>query len=798
MSLTAGARLGPYEILAPLGAGGMGEVWRARDTRLDRDVAIKVLPEHMAKNPTALSRFEREAKALAALSHPNLVGIHDFGHEGDVVYAVMELLAGKTLRSRLSTVEMSWRESVGIATAMAEGLAAAHARGIVHRDLKPENVFLSSDGRVKILDFGLARRDVPASSEEHSVLPTFTQHTEPGTVMGTVGYMAPEQVSGEPGDARSDIFSFGCVLYEMVTGERAFRGKTGGEVIASIMRDDPPDPKGSGRTFPPDLVRIISRCLAREPSRRYQSAQDLAFDLTAVLAGSAVSAPPPGVPLRRSRGLWMALAAIALVAALAGLVVATRHGRTAARTAAGAPIASLAVLPLENLSHDPEQEYFADGMTEELNTQLAQIKALKVISRTSTMKYKRTTSTMPDIGRDLRVDAVVTGSVLRSGGKVRITAHLIRAATDEQLWAESYERDLQNVFELQNDVARAIVERIRVNTTPQEKTRLSGGRTIDPAAHEAYLKGVYYWNKGRDPEFVSKEVEYFNDAIEKDPSYAAPYAGLAGTYLAMGTYGMLVGEDAVRNARPAAMKAIELDPQSAEAYAALGRLRAQYDWDWAGAESELRRAIELNPNYAVGHAWYALLLIATGRADEAVSESKRARELDPFSVTINEGSAWLLYMAHRYDESIAQGRMTIELDPTFSPAHETVAMSYEAEGSVGAAFAEYQKWAEVAGYDARIIAALKSAYDARGIKGYIRKRLEMEQQEMKETGNVWSFQMAHLYARLGDREQTFSWLERAYTERHDRMFLLKADPIFDDLHSDPRFVDLLRRVGLLS
>jgi TolB-like protein/lipopolysaccharide biosynthesis regulator YciM len=710
----------------------------------------------------------------------------------------MELLEGKTLRSRLSTAEMSWRESVGIAAAMAEGLAAAHARGIVHRDLKPENVFLSSDARVKILDFGLARRDVPSSSEEHSISPTLTQHTEPGTVMGTVGYMAPEQVSGLPGDARTDIFSFGCVLYEMVSGDRAFRGKTGGEVIAAIMRDDPPDPKASGRAFPPDLVRIISHCLTREPSQRYQSAQDLAFDLKAVLAGSPVSAPPPALPFRRSRRIWMSMAAIALVVALAGLAIATRHGRPAARAAVAAPITSLALLPLENLSHDPEQEYFADGMTEELNTQLAQIGALKVISRTSAMKYKKTAKTMPEIGRELNVDAVVTGSILRSGGRVRITAHLIRAATDEQLWAESYERDLQNVFALQNDVARAIVGRIRVKTTEQEQTRLSGARPIDSAAHEAYLKGVYYWNKGRNPEYVSKAVEYFNEAIEKEPAYSAAYAELAQTYMAMATYGMLLSEDAIRNARPATMKALELDPQSAEAHAALGRMRMAYDWDWVGAESEYRRAIDLNPNYALVHTWYSWLLVAVGRIDEAMSEAQRAVELDPFSVTINVSSAWLSYLARRYDESIEQARRTIELDPTFSSPFEIVAMAYEAKGSADMAFAEYQKYKKVAGYDARTIAALKSAHDAGGMKGYVRKLLEMEKQETNETGNVWSLQMAHLYARLGDRDQTFSWLERAYAERHDRMFLLKADPVFNALHSDPRFIDLMRRIGLPS
>jgi serine/threonine-protein kinase len=795
MSIAAGARLGPYEILAPLGAGGMGEVWRARDTRLDRDVAIKVLPERLAQDHAALSRFEREAKVLAALSHPNLVGIHDFGHDGDVVYAVMELLEGRTLRSRLSTVDLSWREAVEIGAAVAEGLAAAHARGIVHRDLKPENVFLSSDGRVKILDFGLARRDVPASSEEHSVFPTLTQHTEPGTVMGTVGYMAPEQVSGLPGDARSDIFSFGSVLYEMLTGNRAFSGRSAGEILAAILRDDPAEPMASGKSFPADLTRVITHCLAREPSQRYQSAQDLAFDLKAVLAGSTVSAPPPALPLRWSRRAWIPIAVIALTV-LAGFFFSTRHSRTTTN-AALAPIQSLAVLPLQNLSHDPEQE-FAEGMTEELNTQLAQIGALKVISRTSAMKYKNTAKSMPEIGRDLKVDAIVTGTVLRSGGKVRITAHLIRAETDDQIWAESFNRDLQDILVLQGDVARAIVEKIRVKTTPQEVARLSRGRPIDPAAYEAYLKGRFYWNKGRTPEYMSKAVEYFNQAIEKEPTYAAAYAGLGSTYVALGGWGMLDPQDVIRNARPAVMKALELDPQSAEAHALLARLRGNYEWDWPGAESEFKRAIELNPSYPVVHFWYAGYLVATGGTEEAILHSKRAVELDPFSVIFNEGLAWMYYLTHRFDEMIVQARKTIDLDPSFPTGYQDVAEAYEAKGMPEAAFSSYQKWAEVAGFSAETIAALKRAFESGGMKGYWRKRLEMEKKEEAETGNVWPLTMAKIHARLGDRNEAFAWLEKVYAEREYHIALLKLDPVFDGLHSDPRFADLLRRIGLSS
>jgi TolB-like protein/tetratricopeptide (TPR) repeat protein len=620
------------------------------------------------------------------------------------------------------------------------------------------------------------------------------QETLPGTVMGTVGYMAPEQVSGEPADARSDIFSFGCVLYEMVTGSRAFPGKNAAETIAAILRDDPVDPTASGKSFPLDITRVITHCLAREPAQRFQSAQDLAFDLNAVLTGSAVSVPPPAASLRWSRRFWVPTAAV-ILAALVGLIFATRGVRPTPSPASAA-IHSLAVLPLENLSHDPEQEYFADGITEELNTQLAQISALKVISRTSAMKYKKTAKTMPEIGRDLKVDAIVTGTVLRSGGKVRITAHLIRAATDDQIWAESFNRDLQDILVLQSDVARAIVEKIRVNTTPQEKTRLARGRSIDPAAHEAYLKGRFYWNKGRTPEYMSKAVEYFNQAIEKEPTYAAAYAGLGGTYTALGGWGMLDPQDVTRNARPAVMKALELDPQSAEAHALLARLRGNYDWDWAAAESEYKRAIELNPNYPEVHFWYAGQLMATGRTEEAISHSKRAVELDPFSVIFNEGLAWMYYLAHRFDQMIEQARKTIDLDPSFPTGYQDVAEAYEAEGMPEAAFSAYQKWAEVSGFSAETIAALKQAFESGGMKGYWRKRLEMEKKEEAETGNVWPLTMAKIHARLGERDEVFAWLERVYAERKHRMTHLKLDPVFDSLHSDPRFADLLRRIGL--
>src|SRR6476659_5284433 len=480
MGLQAGARLGPYEVLAPLGAGGMGEVYRALDTRLDREVAVKVLPERLAEDPAALSRFEREAKALAALSQPNVLTILDFGQQGRVAYAVMELLEGETLRSRLLRAQMSWREAAELGYELADGLAAAHSRGIVHRDLKPENILLTSNGRAKILDFGLARREGLPEVQDRTHQQTQTQVTEPGSVMGTVGYMSPEQVSGMAADARSVIFSLGCVLHEMVAGARPFAGRTHGEVLAAILRDEPPDL--SGDQAPAELVGVIRHCLLKKPEQRFQSARDLAFALKAIGSGSAVTTPV-SAPVRRSRKLGIALGTAAIV--LAGLGVALWRGLPSGRSA----VHSIAVLPFQNLSNDPAQEYFVDGMTEELIANLAKVQKLRVISRTSVMQYKGVRKPLPQIARELHVDSVVEGSVMRSGQRVRINVQLIQATTDEHLWAETYDKDLTDVLSVQADAARAIVAGIRVRLTPDEGKRLASTRPVDPEAYDAYLKG---------------------------------------------------------------------------------------------------------------------------------------------------------------------------------------------------------------------------------------------------------------------------------------------------------------------
>jgi serine/threonine-protein kinase len=753
----------------------MGEVWRARDIRLDRDVAIKVLPERLAQDHSALSRFEREAKVLATLSHPNLLGILDFGRDGDVVYAVTELLEGKTLRSRLMTTELSWREAIKIGVAVAEGLAAAHVRGIVHRDLKPENVFLTSDGRVKILDFGLARREVLSSPGIESVTPTRMQETLPGTVMGTVGYMAPEQVSGEAADARSDIFSFGCVLYEMVTGSRAFPGKNAAETIAAILRDDPANPAASGKSFPPDLNRVISHCLAREPARRFQSAQDLAFDLNTVLTDSAVSVPLPALRARRPWRLWIGSAALVV---LVGIILAARRGAPSARAGPAAPsITSLAVLPLENLSGDPDQVYFADGMTDELITELSRIGGLRVVSRTSTMRYRGTKKPVPQIAKELNVDAVVEGSVARSGSRVTIQAHLIHAATDRSLWGERYERDLQDIPTVQSEAARAIATQIRVKLSPEEKERLASARPVNAQAYELYLRGRSAFESRTDTD-ARTALRLFEQATALDPAYARAHAGIARVYL-QGMSGVAPEIARARAAR-AAERALSLDESLPEAHVAAAGVRAAA-LDWEGTEREYRRAIALDPNNVQARVGYGVWLSMLARHAEGLEQVRLAESLDPLSPYALWAVATTLRNGHRHDAAISQARKILSLDPNSGLAHHTLGLCLSAQGEYEEAIAAFLRSGRPAGGN------LGHAYARAGRMREARKLLA----DLEARGHARD--VAMIYIGLGDKDRAFDWLARGSPEG---TATFKVAEIWDPLRSDPRFAQLLEKYRL--
>jgi serine/threonine protein kinase/tetratricopeptide (TPR) repeat protein len=796
MPLSPGTRLGPYEIVSPLGVGGMGEVYRARDTRLGREVAIKVLPADLASDRGRLDRFEKEARLVASLSHPNILALHDFGQADGVLYAVTELLEGDSLRRRLSVETLPIRKVIEIGAAVAEGLAAAHGKGIVHRDLKPDNIFLTFDGQVKILDFGLARTVEILSADARTAAPTTPAPTEPGSVMGTVGYMAPEQVRGSAADARSDIFAFGCVLHEMVSGGRAFAAPTAAETMAAILRDSP-EPVPQTRRIA-GLDRILARCLEKSPDERFQSARDLAFALREMSVPSANSASiPRTVSETPRRGLrrspWL-IAGLAVAATLAGVLM-VRTLRPHARPAGAGKIQALAVLPLANLSGDPQQEYFADGMTEELITVLSQIGALRVSSRTSAMRYKGTQKSLPEIARELGVDAVIEGSVLRVGDRVRITAQLIAAATDKHLWASSYDRDLRDVLALQGDVARAIADEIGVRLTSEERTRFARTRKVAPEAYEAYLKGKFHMTRSTAPD-AQKSLEYFQQAAAKQPDYALAYAAIAGAYerLAGSSYTVLSPKEAFPKAKAAAMQALTLDPTLAEAYADLGWASFVFDRDWTTAENQFRRALRLSPSDQALLQNYSLFLARMSRFDEAIREVKRRQELDPLSLGAIVDVGSVLHFARRDGEAIPWFRRAIDMDPTFHRAHWGLGLSLIELKRYDDAIVELRQAADLSSGGV-MLGSLGYAY---AVANHRAEALEIVQrlEEDSKLRYVPPAAVAIVLSGLGEREQAVTWLEKAEEERDPWVTGLKVEPMFDSLRSEPRFLELLHRVGL--
>jgi eukaryotic-like serine/threonine-protein kinase len=757
-----GTRLGDYEILSLLGAGGMGEVYRARDLRLRRDVAVKVLPAFVCSDPQRLRRFEQEAMATAALSHPNVLVVYQLGTYAGTSYLVSELLEGQTLRVQLSGARIPLRQAIDYAVQMARGLAAAHNKGIVHRDLKPENLFVTKDGHVKILDFGLAKLTQGQLGSESSAL-TVGSETECGRVMGTVGYMSPEQVRGKSADHRADIFSFGVILYEMLTGKRAFQKPTSPETMSAILNEDPPPISQVAPNIAPALQRTVQRCLEKAPERRFQSAADLTFAL------EALSDPRAGPALTRPersglRWSWIALATALLFVVAAGAVLAflpanVAHWRdrlTHSGSAGSSPeIRALAVLPLKNLSGDATQEYFADGMTEQLTADLGQIGALRVISRTSAMHYKNTQKTLPEIASELHVDAVVEGSVERAGNQVRITAQLIDGATDRHLWARSYDRDLGSILLLQDEVARAIASEVRINMTPQEHRSLASARQVNPQAHEFYLRGLFDLRTGT-PESIDEAIKEFQQAIAKDPNEAQAYAGLADAYYDQSTI-LKAPLEVMPKAKSAAVKAIELDDFLAEAHASLGYVKLNFDWDWPGAEHEFQRALELNPNLPRAHVGYAQYLLTRGRAEAASQELDRADSIDPFEGQSHINKAYLLFNARRYEEAIQFGIKQED--------NRVIALSYGELGRPADAIAAADRALKTKQHPV-VLAQLASAYALAGNKSKARSLLAGLEAQVRQR-YVCGFNVACVYATLGEKDEAFQWLEKAYRDRSD-------------------------------
>jgi len=782
--------LGHYRIVEQIGQGGMGVVYRAQDERLNRDVALKVLPASTLPDEAARKRFRTEALALSQLNHPNIATVHDFDTQDGVDFLVMEYVSGTTLAQRLAGGSLPEKEVAGLGVQIVAAMEEAHDRGIVHRDLKPSNIIVTPKGQAKVLDFGLAKLMRPANG---GTLTTSLTQTE--GIAGTLPYMAPEQLRGENADARTDLYAAGTVLYEMATGQRPFREELAARLTDAILHQVPVSPRALNARISAEMERIILKCLEKEPENRYQSAKEVGVDLRrlgSVASASAARAVAPVQGLRWSRAaLASGAAAVMLLAALVVLNVGGWRERLLGR-AAHAQIESLAVLPLTNFSRDPEQEYFADGMTEALITELAQISALRVISRTSVMRYKGTVKPLPEIARELHVDAVVEGSVARSGDHVRISAQLIEAATDRHLWAKSYERDLSDVLQMEGELARAVAREIQVKLTPQEQTRLTSARTVNPEAHDAYLKGRYYMNKTTE-ENVNKGIKYFQHAISIDRGYASAYAGLADAYYLLSNL-RLPPQEAMPKARAAATKALELDQTLADAHTSLAVVKAFYDWQWPEAENEFRRALKLNPSYAPAHLWYGTLLSDLGRHDEALAEIQRALEIDPLSVNTSERLGETYYWRRQYDLAIEQYRKTLEMDPSFFPAHWGLGWAYEQKGMLKEAIAEDKETVRLGG-GLGASALLGHAYAVAGKKSEAQQILrQLKSQSGKSF--VSAYDLATIYVGLGEKERALTLLKDGYEQRAEGLVWLKVDPVFDSLRSDPRFQDLLRRVGL--
>jgi len=793
MSLETGSRIGPYELLGLIGAGGMGEVYRARDTRLGRDVAIKVLPGEFAADPERLRRFEREAKATAALSHPNILDVHDVGtHEG-VPYLVEELLEGESLRERLARGSIPVREAAGIAMQIAHGLAAAHEKHIVHRDLKPENVFLTREGTVKILDFGLAKlvETIP-TGEADTLTHAPTGATEFGRVLGTVAYMAPEQARGMPVDQRADVFAFGVVLYEMTTGERPFRGETATDTLAAILKEvAAPLPAG----VPPQLAAVIERCLAKDPEQRYQRGSEV----LAALEGTRLEGPAPFWPIvtraaRRRPWLLAANTAVALAVLALALDVGGLRGRILGGAGAGR-INSLAVLPLANLSGDAGQDYLAAGLHEALITDLARLGGLKrVIARSSVLRFAKTDTPPHKIAEELGVDALITGSVMRSGERVRVTAQLVDAETDAQLWAERYERDMRDVLALENDVVAAITREIRLKLTPQENARLASSRPVNPEAYEACLKGRFHWYK-LSREGLDSAEKYYQLALEKDPSYAPAHEGMANIWLSRTDTGLAARSEVMPRATAAVLRALELDDTFAQAHVTLANLKA-LEWDWATADKEFRRALELNPNSAEAHFMYADFLITMRRTAEWEAEIRRTLELDPLNFFWQAFLGWHLVYERRYDEAVAQLTKVVQAEPDFSSAHLGLWGAYFKKGADAEALAEAKKFFEVLG-DREVVDALNAGWPQGGYRGAMKRAGDTLVARFQRTYYP-AIRVARVLAHAGENERALEFLEKAFERHETPLYHIGVGWDWDALRPDPRFQALLRRMKLPS
>ena len=767
-----------YRVVSLIGKGGMGEVYLAQDTQLGRQVALKLLSGDLTPRAERVRRFQQEARAASALNHPNILTIYQIGQTETAHFIATEFVEGKTLRERLIRARMELQEVLDVASQVASALGAAHAAGIVHRDIKPENVMIRRDGIVKVLDFGIAKLIEPDVARDSEAL-TKMMSTSPGVMIGTVAYMSPEQARGLAVGARSDIWSLGVMIYEMLAHHRPFEGPTMSHIIVSILEHEPaaltPD-------VPVEVQRIVSRALRKDQNERYQTIHDMLGELQTAKESHRFAAR------LRVDAPTVVTGSSPLTKPSTGRFASKRQ-----RTRSG--IDSLAVLPLVNASADPNMEYLSDGITENIINNLAQVPKLRVVPRNTVFRYKGVEIDPHEIGQALNARVVLTGRVRQLGDRLIVGVELVDALSESQLWGEQFNREFTDIFKIQEEIASEIIEKLRLQLTDTEKKRLAKRHTRKTESYQLYLKGRFYWNK-RTAEALKRGIEFFREAIEVDPTYALAYAGIADCYAILNFFGDLSPKDSAIRAMAAAKKALEIDDSIAEAHSSLGLIKLIYEWDWQTAELELKRAIKLSPNYATGRDWYSAYLMATGKIDEALEEIKRAQELDPLSPIITTGLARQLYYARRPEQAIAECLKILDMEPNFAPAHWFLGQAYEQQRKYNEAISELQKAVNYSGGRALMLGSLGHTYAVSGRTDEAQAVLTSLRDESRQ--NVPALTFAFIHAGLGENDAAFEWLDRAYAERFGWLIFLNVDPKLDNLRPDPRFTDLLRRLRLTT
>jgi serine/threonine protein kinase/tetratricopeptide (TPR) repeat protein len=755
--LAAGVQLGPYQILSLLGAGGMGQVYKARDTRLGRSVAVKITNKLRYS-----ARFEREARAASALNHPNICAIYDVGDMEGRPFLVLELLEGKTLRECISGKPLDIGTTIALGTQISEALEEAHAKGVVHRDIKPANIYVTDRGHAKILDFGLAS-EVERNDPAGSTSPTQEVLTKPGSVMGTMAYMSPEQARGQLLDARTDLFSFGAVLYEMVTGRPPFWGSTAAVIFDALLNQDPAPASDLNPELPLGLQEVIAKALKKDRTERYQTASAIGGDLKALAHSLEPKGKQPGATRPKSL---------------------VEHQRKF--------VDSIAVLPFENAAADPDMEYLSDGIAETILNKLSQLEKVRVVPRTTVFRYKGGAVDAAQLGRQLGVRVVLTGRVAARGGELIVGAELIDAAGESQLWGEKYNRRIEDIFAVQEEIAQEIAGKLRLHLGEEERKLLARRPTESREAFQLNLRAMYHANKWT-PDGLRKAIEYSWKALEEDPSYAAPYACLAYVYGMLGMLGAMRPADVLPKAKAAALKALERDEESVAAHVALGLVRLLYEWDWSGAQQEFERALQIAPNHPYCRLCYGVWLNAMGRHEEAIAEMTAVVDLEPLSSIASNNLASVYYGAGHEDQAIEQHVKTVDLNPSFVLSYGPLALLYARKGMYEKALDQAEKYVALSGRDIRSRSFLSQVY---AISGKREEAIACMEELKKEAPSHAAGGFAFIYAALGDSEQTFACLEKSYQERDVFLVFLRILPEFRHLHGDPRFTDLLHRIGL--